>query len=239
MNEKNQDSLNNAKSIKVLDKPVDIKLQMEYIDIHEKIDFKKYKDGEVLKMGEDLLKEKIKTIAKQKEVLILLAHLENIKAFHIIDRYLAITKKGKIRNWAILCFQEAYMFLAEDLLTGEQMMISTGAESKGNKLRYYFVISRFDGKKFSKKESSDISANFKHVCKELDSELENFEPSDNYILMEALVSIDMAVGELIEKGITICNMEKNIIKFHYYVNNIKKPTKKDIQMYLSELKNAS
>ena len=83
-----------------------------------------------------------------------------------------------------------------------------------------------------------ISAKFKNICKQLNSDLENFEPGNNYVLLEALIPIDVAIGELIESGITACDTEKNVIKFHYYVNNIKKPTKKDIKIYLNELKNA-
>jgi hypothetical protein len=48
--------------------------------------------------------------------------------------------------------------------------------------------------------------------------------------------MDVAVGDIIERGIENCNKEEPCLKFHYYVTNVSPPTEEDIQIYLKEIK---
>jgi hypothetical protein len=47
--------------------------------------------------------------------------------------------------------------------------------------------------------------------------------------------MDIAVGDVIEEGIKECNKMDEFLYFHYYVTNIKKPTKEEISKYLGEI----
>lgn len=228
--------ISNTKSIKVLEIPVDINLQMEYIRFHNQIDFEKYSDKEVLKMGDELLAGKIKQAEKQKEILMLLAHLDGLEAYQKLDRFVAIAS-AKIKPWAIACFQESYMFLCAELEDNDDsFFIGSGAGGKNNKMRNYFIVSTADSKEFKGEDRARVMGLFQYVCDETDCDLEDFEFGKNYILFAVLIPIDVAIGKLIEKGIKKCNKGKNILKKHYYVTNVKKPSKKEIKKYLNDIK---
>jgi len=47
--------------------------------------------------------------------------------------------------------------------------------------------------------------------------------------------MDVAVGEVIEQGISECNTISEFLFPDYYVTNVKKPTSEEISKYLEEI----
>jgi len=47
--------------------------------------------------------------------------------------------------------------------------------------------------------------------------------------------MDVAVGDVIEEGISECNKISEFLLVHYYVTNVKKPTQEEISKYLEEI----
>ena len=82
-----------------------------------------------------------------------------------------------------------------------------------------------------------VQEQFKRTCEEFDAELEGLSFQKNYLKINTLISMDVAIGNFIERGIENCNKEEPCLKFHYYVTNVLPPTAKDIQEYLKEIEN--
>jgi len=61
----------------------------------------------------------------------------------------------------------------------------------------------------------------------------NFEA--NYGMVGILILMDVAVGEVIEGGISECNKTNEFLFPDYYVTNVKKPTPEEASMYLDEI----
>lgn len=57
----------------------------------------------------------------------------------------------------------------------------------------------------------------------------------NYAMIKILVPMDVAVGTVIEEGISECNKKEPFLYFSYYVTNVKKPTSEEILPYLEEV----
>jgi hypothetical protein len=55
------------------------------------------------------------------------------------------------------------------------------------------------------------------------------------VVVTILLPIDVAVGEVIEKTIHVCNEDKHFMRFHYYVANTSKPDREDVKNYFDEL----
>jgi hypothetical protein len=51
-----------------------------------------------------------------------------------------------------------------------------------------------------------------------------------------LIPMDIAVGEIIEEGISECNKIGEFLFLDYYVTNVGRPTHKEISNYLEEIK---
>ena len=136
-----------------------------------------------------------------------------------------------------MALRESRMLLESDLLEEEKGFISTGLGGRENRLRYCFVIRSNDGAPFHQRQMNIIQEQFKRTCEELEAELESLSFQKNYLIANALISMDVAIGNFIERGIETCNKEEPCLKFHYYVTNVRPPTTKDIQEYLKEIEN--
>ncbi len=64
---------------------------------------------------------------------------------------------------------------------------------------------------------------------EFNSEAEDIEFKDDVFLVSALVPMDVAVGNVIEKSISVCNAQSKILNSHYFVTNLKRPDGEEIK----------
>lgn len=133
-------------------------------------------------------------------------------------------------------------FIVEDKneLFHEKTFIGTKLGGEGNRFRNYVVISTKSDIPLSTKERKILNETFEKICQKYDSLIEAIAFFETYALMKLLVSMDVAIGDIIDEGIIACNKQENFLRFHYYVTNVKKPTAKEIQKYLQldEVKHA-
>lgn len=106
---------------------------------------------------------------------------------------------------------------------------------EGNRLRNYVVISTKRNQAFSTSEKQIVKNIFDAVSQKLDSQIEKITFNKTFALIKMLVSVNVAIGEVIDKGIIACNKKKQILRFHYFAINTKRPSKKDIEEYLQEI----
>ncbi len=107
---------------------------------------------------------------------------------------------------------------------------------KENKLRYFFIITSTTGISFTESQNDLIKHNFLIVAEKFNSELETINFEKNYSRLKILVPLDVAIGNVIEKGINECNKYDNFIFKYYYVTNEKIPVKQEIEEYIKEIK---
>ncbi len=114
----------------------------------------------------------------------------------------------------------------------EKTFIGTELGGDGHRLRNYVVISTKSNESFSTNQKQIINDTFAKICQKYDSQIETIKCYKTYALIQLLVSMDIAIGEVIDKGIIACNKKGDFLRFHYYVTNVKRPTVKDMQEYL-------
>ena len=186
-----------------------------------------------MKASEDLFNPD-SPVADKKKILINLAHLGTVEAYRIIEKYVKDGVDKRLKEWAMLSLKECRMFLESNLTEESKGFVSTGLGGKGNKLRYYFVIGSNDAVPFSQRQKKIIEQEFASVCRKHYSLIEEIQFQKNYSLLKVLIPMDKAVGDVIEEGIKLCDGREDFLDVHYYVTNVKKPSKKDIEKYLRE-----
>jgi hypothetical protein len=117
----------------------------------------------------------------------------------------------------------------------DETYITTELGSEGHRLRNYVVISSLNSKPFTNKQKEIIKKQFKIVSKKHDSKVEEIEFSKNYALIKILVSVEVALQDVIDDGMNSCNEKDEFLRFHFYATNVLKPTKKIIRDYLNEI----
>jgi hypothetical protein len=234
---RNKDNGDNSKNVLdsfiLIDEAIDLSIQEEYLGFSETIDFDNIGYEEVL-MESDKLFYKHTPIELKKRILILLAHLGTAESCRTLEKYLKISE-GNLRDWALLSLKECRMFLESVLLQEEGGLISTGLGGKDNKLRYYFIVSSKDGLPFSETHKSTLKIGFETISHKYRSEIEKINFESTYAMIEVLIPMDVAVGEVIEEGISECDKMSEFLFPDYYVTNVKKPTHEEISKYLEEI----
>ena len=217
-------------NIDIIESPIDPSVQKEYHDLSDSIDFDNANYGEVLAETDQLFVGGTPIEAK-KRMLILLAHLGTIESAKKLEKYLKVSERG-LKDWAVLSLKECRMFLESVFLNEEGGFISTGLGGKGNKLRYYFIVSKRHGRPLTGAEKETVQEAFQASSDEYGLELEELTIEGDYAMVGILVPMEVAVGEVIEGGIRQCNITEEVLSVDYYVTNVGKPTKEEISRYL-------
>jgi hypothetical protein len=237
MNDVKKDNRRNSKNVLdsfcIIDEPIDLSIQEEYIRFSETIDSDDVDYEEVLTESDKLF-DKHAPIESKKRILILLAHLRSPESCRTIEKFLKISE-GNLRDWALLSLKECRMFLESVLLQEEGGFISTGLGGKDNRLRYCFIVSSKDGLPFSETHRSILKRGFETISHKYRSEIEEISFEATYVMIGILIPMDVAVGEVIEQGMSECNKGSEFLFPDYYVTNVKKPTAEEISKYLEEI----
>jgi hypothetical protein len=232
-NDNVENSTNASGSFALIDEPIDLSIQKEYFTFSETIDFDNVDYKEVLTESDKLF-DKHTPIELKKRILILLAHLGTAESCRTVEKYLKISE-GNLRDWALLALKECRTFLESLLLQEEGGFISTGLGGKDNKLRYYFIAGSKDGPPFSETHRNTLKRGFETISRKYKSEIEEINFEATYAMIGILIPMDVAVGEVIEEGISECNKMSEFLFPDYYVTNVKKPTPGEISKYLEEI----
>ena len=228
-----ENSKNVLDSFVLIDEAIDLSIQEEYVSFSETIDFDNVDYEEVLTESNKLFYGDI-PVELKKRILILLAHLGTAESCRTLEKYLKISE-GNLGDWALLSLKECRTFLESVLLQEEGGFISTGLGGKDNKLRYYFIVSSKDGLPFSENHRNTLKRGFETISHKYRSEIEEISFEATYAMIGILVPMDVAVGEVVEEGITECNKMGEFLFPDYYVTNVKKPTHEEISKYLEEI----
>ena len=218
----------------LIDEPIDLSTQKEYLGLSKTIAFDKFDYKEVLKESDKLF-YKDTPIESKKKILILLAHLGTPESCKILEKYQKSSEEN-LRDWALLSLKECRVLLESVLLNEEGGFVSTGLGGKGNKLRYYFIVSSQDGVPFSETHKNILKKGFETIGHKYECQVEEVDFAATYAMIGMLIPMDIAVGEIIEEGISECNNIGEFLSLGYYVTNVQKPTYKEISDYLEEMK---
>lgn len=218
----------------ILEEGIDFQTQKEYIEHSESFERGELTEKETLSLSNILFNQDVPIKAKKKS-LSLLAHLGTILAFRQIEKYNKNPDKG-LKQWTLLALQESKMFLEQSLLDESIGFISTGLGGLDNKLRYYFLVLPSTDRPFTKIQKDTIRDEFYLVCKNLNSILETIDLADSFVGLTVLVPLDIAVGSVIETGISKCNELGNFVFEYYYVTNQNIPDKSEINDIIKTVK---
>ncbi len=208
--------------------------QREYIQYHDLV------DGQ--EMPETLLFDESKKIFlkktgldEKKKLLYLLAHNGSTKAYKLLQKYRKKPDKP-LKVWAELCMQECAGHLGAELLNQEEtFMVMSGAGGDGQRLRYYFIFTPAKSRNFSAIQKILIKKSTQLSDKKLDGKTEKMEFGKSYVLLSVLLSMDVSAEIYFQEIYKAVNDKQKILRYHYYCNNVQKPTPKDIQEYLKSL----
>lgn len=122
----------------------------------------------------------------------------------------------------------------DDSLFEQTSMVGSPAGGKGNKLRYFTILSWEKGGKLSTVHKKRLKETLDKLDLR-DVEIEIVEYGNGCVLLTMLVSMETAPGDVVDDIIISANGIKPFLRFHYYMTNVVKPDEQTIGEYLKEL----
>lgn len=227
-----QDAISSLpQNFSVLEEQIDIELQMEYFNYGR--DLKPGFTPEViLEHRGDLFDDTI-PLDEKKNLLVLLASLEKVEAFRIIEKY-AKNPDPELREWSILALQESRMVIQSSLMDEQQVYISTGLGGRGQKLRYFVVmIGRDDNVDYSAVQKKLVQTELEYAMKHNDGELEEMTFDKNMAIALMLLPVKSDLQGVFSSVINECNQYGDFIRPDIIITNVKRMTVDEIKKFVN------
>jgi len=125
----------------------------------------------------------------------------------------------------------------ESELWGSRTFVGSPSGVKNNKMRFFFVLAFEKGFDYKKESVIHFAKTLSSTAEGFKVEVEDAESFMEYVLVTALVPLEVAPGNFIEAVIDGCKRpkKKSIFAEDYFVSNVKKPTQKEIMAFLKSL----
>lgn len=162
-----------------------------------------------------------------KEKLVMLARIGDVSSYRKIEAFIQSNEQAELNGFASVALKFARVKLESQLSDGPVGFISSGLGGKGKKLRYYFAIT--SAKEINPKREEHITEELQLICKKTDSEIESIENFGKYVLVKILVSMEHAIGLVIEALIDKCDFADE----GYFCTNVERPTEELIARWMS------
>jgi hypothetical protein len=210
----------------ILEEEVDVRIQKEFFDMSEKLDFDIETDQIPFIIQE--INNPETPDNEQKVKLVMLSALDSVEAYRGLEKYRNEAESEELKAWGILALQQSRMILESGLMGENQVFISTGLGGKNNKLRYFMVFP-YEQVPLETTQQKILESELKFFVEKFGGEAEQIEILERYALLTALIPIKAPIPNFIEEFMEECNQfgqflrEDNII-----ITNVKKLTYTEI-----------
>lgn len=228
-----KDILNAAAQITSRDADIQIPayVHKEYIAYHDKIDCEKYDCKKVIEQSKKSLNDKNEDEVIKMKLLFLLGHFATKECFDILMAYIS-NPESNLKEWALLALKDLQLHIENEVYEGDKDMIMSPMGGKGNMARYFVVIGSKQNKELNTAAKKIIAEDLFSTTTNEFSQVEEIEFGRNYVFFTILISFDIASQKVIDAFLDKISKEKGILKYHFFIVNTHKITKKEIKEYL-------
>jgi|GEM_PF-3169489 len=170
--------------------------------------------------------KKDNSLESLKMLLVLLSKQGDVPSYRKIENILK-NEKLETKDFGFVVLNFARLNLENQLLDQSVGFISTGLGGKRNLMRFYFV---FTGKNNLLKEEKEIKESLKLIQEKADSEIEEIEFNENYLLLKVLISMEVSVADWVEAFLKECHF----VNEEYLCTNVEKPEKAFINSWIKD-----
>lgn len=199
-------------SISIYEGEVEISLdiQKEYIEYHNHVDIEKYDCNNVIVQSRENLFSTQTPVEIKKKLLFLLGNFATNECFKILGDYID-NPKTDLKDWATLAMQDLRLKVENEVYADGRDMVMSPVGGKGDKLRFYAVVSTKLSKPFTKGEEKIIKKQLTKVVEDKNSKVESIEYGNEYALIKILISINVAPAEIFDTFLDICSKKRTDI----------------------------
>ena len=169
----------------------------------------------------------------KREMLVRLARSGTVDAYRVIEQY-DKNPDPVLASWSKIALYECRMALEGELLEEPVGIISTGLGGAQHRLRYLVVVG-LSCAPLHETQRRRLEAAWRTICERYDSVLEQVRFHSDHVIITLLVSMETAVGTVIDEGIAAANGADPLLRRNYFVTNVTVPTDEEIRRFLKEI----
>ncbi|MGC9331721.1 MAG: hypothetical protein ACP5DZ_07590 [Bacteroidales bacterium] len=217
----------------VMEKEVDIDVQMAYFDAAKKAK-ENLPDADVILDNVGKLYDKEVDIEEKKTLLNQLASLEDVRAFRELEAF--NEKAGKdIDEWANMAYQESLMVMESAFSDEEKVFVAGGMGGKDDKLRYFATFLHADMyAEFSDLQSNLIRKEVKYQLEKVNAEREEETVKGQYYMFTCLIPLDVNISGLFRNIIDEVNQFGLVLSESFLVTNVKRLSYEEVDKFIKE-----
>ena len=218
----------------VIEEQIDLKIQMDFFEHASKIKHNKASKDALIARREELFEDTISNEEK-KELLSTLAGVNDVSVFRALEKF-SKNKESELYEWSLLALHENRMLLESSLLNQNQVFISTGLGGRGNKLRYFIVLTSRKRKELNDIQKKIIRSEFEFIFEKEKSILEDVSFGSFFACATSLIPINANIKDILKKVVGECNQLGNFLSTNFIVTNVKVLTIEEIEELLTKTK---
>lgn len=210
----------------ILEEEVDVKIQKEFFDMSESLDFDIVEEQIPIIIDEILDPETPEN--EQKVKLVMLSALDSVEAYRALEKYRDLASTNELKAWGILALQQSRMILESGLMGENQVFISTGLGGKNNKLRYFMVFP-FTQVPPEPTQQKLVESELRFFVEKFGGDVEQIEVLEEYATLTTLIPIKAPIPDFIQEFVEECNQFGHFLREDsIIITNVKKLTSTDI-----------
>ncbi|MEA3429500.1 MAG: hypothetical protein U9Q84_09910 [Thermodesulfobacteriota bacterium] len=223
-------------NFRVMEKEVDIDVQMAYFDAAKKAK-KDLPDADVILEKADKLYDDDVDVEEKKTLLSQLASLEDVRAFRKVESF--NEKAGKdLDEWANMAYQESLMVMESAFSDEEKVFVAGGMGGKDDKLRYFATFLHADlFEDFTDLQKNLIRKEIKYQFEKVNAELEDEEIKGQYFMFTCLIPLEVNISVLFRDIIDEINQFGYVLGGNFMVTNVKRLSYKEVDKFIKEKMN--
>lgn len=218
--------------LQIFKRGINPQVQQAYLEYATKIGSDEYTEQDTSTKGKRLF-DPDTAIDEKKKCLISLAHAGTVDACLTIREFLETSEDEELVEWGVLALEEGWLLVESDLFEKPMGMVMTGLGGEEERLRYFFAVGVKE-RGFPDTYKRTIEQAISLVCGQFDAVLEEVQIFDNYVTVQILIPMDVAVAKVIEGGIIESNRAGEWLGRDYFVTNSEIPSAEQILQYLQQ-----
>ena len=232
----------------ILEQRVPVQRQVAYFKFSDKLKreqpsplpFEDERVDEIFAALQDEEKEGIERPGKaeKRRLLSLLAISHSVKAFRLLQSYIA-NPDPEVADWAAMALMECRLALETELSDEKQIYIATALGGKGQKLRFSIVLYAKGTTSFLPFQRQTIEDEITFHFSHADCEIERLEIKDQYVRLLCLLPVKADVQAIFDKILNGCNEFGDFLQHGLTISNVQEISEEEILQEIERQQNES
>ena len=176
--------------------------------------------------------------AEKRRLLSLLAISHSVKAFRLLQSYIA-NPDPEVADWAAMALMECRLALETELSDEKQIYIATALGGKGQKLRFSIVLYAKGTTSFLPFQRQTIEDEITFHFSHADCEIERLEIKDQYVRLLCLLPVKADIQAIFDKILNGCNEFGDFLQHGLTISNVHEISEEEILQEIERQQNES